>query len=97
MVYVTSDDQLMRTRSFGALFSPTDIRLRYPAISDDVWASIIAGNVKQGMTKDECRLALGEARSIDRRPTYDGLREYWYYDGGTYLIFNDGVLKTFKK
>lgn len=84
-------------RSFPALFSFTDPRLRYPRISDDVWALIIEGKIAEEMTRDECRLALGAPKEIDRATNNSYLREVWLYDNGIYLVFMDGILKSYRR
>lgn len=92
MLWMTTGGTVLKNRSFDALFSLTNPRSRYPDISNDVWDCIVAGKVKTGMTKDEVRLSLGNPASINQRPTYEGVREYWYYSDGTYLYFEDGLL-----
>lgn len=96
-VWMSSQSDVMRNRDFDSLFSLTDVHLHYPTITNDNWNLIVKGDVAVGMTKDECRLALGAPKSVDQRPFYDGVKEYWYYDGGAYLIFDDGLLKSFRK
>ena len=61
------------------------------------WERITRGLVVEGMTKDECRLAMGSPRRISERPDQGGMREYWYYDGGCYLFFVDGLLSQFRR
>lgn len=85
-------------RSFNDLFSETDIRQRYPSISDENWQRIINGQIATYMTKEECRLSIGAPNNLERVPTYSGVREYWYYSNGTYLIFDEeGLLTTFRR
>ncbi len=93
MLWMTTGGTVLKNRSFDALFSLTDVRLRYPNISDEVWSCIVAGKVQVGMTKDEVRLSIGAPSSINERPTHSGVREYWYYGNGQYLYFEDGVLE----
>lgn len=81
-----------RFRSFGALFSFTDPYLRYRNITPEIWKLIIAGQVKPGMTRDECRLALGTPVDISSHTGYSYLHETWRYESGDYLIFEDGRL-----
>lgn len=81
-----------RFRSFGALFSFEDPRRRYRDITPRVWDNIIAGRVEQGMTRDECRLALGAPVEVIHRTGYSYLHETWRYESGRYLIFEDGLL-----
>ena len=97
MVWVADDTRALRQRSFEALFSAIDVRKKYPHIAGDVWHHIVHGTVQDDMTKEECQLALGAPKSINRLPNQNGLREYWYYDGGVYLYFEDGLLKTYRK
>ncbi len=82
------------THSFADLFSLSDPRKRYPKISDEAWANIKAGKVSQGMTRDECRLALGAPDEINRHPGYSEMREIWTYSEGIRLVFADGILTS---
>jgi len=82
------------TRDFADLFLLTDPRKRYPRISDQVWTNIIAGRVDDGMTRDECRLAIGSPAEIDRRAGYSSVQEIWTYTDGIRLVFVDGILTT---
>lgn len=96
-LYMSVDSSSNMPRKFSSLFSLTDPKLKYPAITDDNWKHIINGQVAQGMTRDEARLALGAPSNIDRRPGYSVLREIWTYENGRYLIFDDGILQTFRQ
>jgi hypothetical protein len=40
---------------------------------------------------------MGSPRRISERPDQGGMREYWYYDGGCYLFFVDGLLSQFRR
>lgn len=84
-------------RSFDKLFTFENPRKRYPAIADDVWPLIMQSRIKAGMSRDECRLALGRPNSIDRYPTRAGMKEAWNYSDGVYLIFDDGYLTNFRQ
>ena len=97
MVWMNNNTSTMHGRDFDALFSASDPRQSYPTINDANWDMITHGKVVVGMTKDECRLALGNPKSISERPDQAGMREYWYYDGGAYLYFVDGLLSQFRK
>lgn len=85
------------TRRFASLFSFDDPHLKYPSISDETWQHIINGRVATDMTRDECRLSLGTPKSVDRRPGYGGVKELWIYEDGRYLMFEDGLLRSFRK
>lgn len=97
MVWMSDNASTMHGRDFDALFTAADPHLAYPAITDANWERITRSQVVVGMTKEECRLSLGSPRSINERPDQAGMREYWYYDGGSYLFFVDGLLSQFKR
>ena len=61
------------------------------------WLKITRGEVAVDMTKVECSLAMGSPKRINEIPEQGGMREYWYYDGGAYLFFVDGLLRQFRR
>lgn len=85
------------TRNFDRLFSFTDPRHDFPLIEDATWQLIIHSRVAEGMTRDECRLALGAPASLHRGATSGAQIEYWSYDDGVYLIFEDDILTRFRQ
>ena len=85
------------TRNFAALFSLTDPKLRYPLITDENWAAITNGRVRKEMTREEARLALGSPSDVAYGNDYSFSYERWVYPGGIFLIFEDGILKTFRQ
>lgn len=96
-LFMSVGSGLSAPRDFSSLFSFTDPRRRHPLITDQVWENIINGKVSEGMTREECRLALGAPTSIDRRPGYSYMRELWSYENGIYLVFEDGLLVSFRR
>ncbi len=84
------------SRPFGTLFSLDDPRLSYPDIEDDVWQAIRNARVKQGMTKDQCRLSLGNPKEVRARHDYSSTIDIWIYPDGKMLQFEDGLLKYYK-
>lgn len=96
MLYMTLGDSKAATRNFDVLFSFKDPRQVYPQIKDDIWEYIVRSRVKEGMTRDECRLALGAPPSVMRTPSYGVMREMWRYTDGVYLIFDDGILTFYR-
>ncbi len=96
-LFLATEDAPMLNRMFDNAFSLTDIRKKYPMITDSNWNLIVAGKIAENMTKDECRLSLGAPNNIDQFPSYEGLREMWMYDNGVYLMFEDGILKKYRK
>lgn len=95
-LYMSSPFQSAHPRKFAKLFSLSDPRENYPAISSEVWQAIIEGKVMVGMTRDECRLAIGQPDNVDRQPGYSSLHEIWTYNNGRYLIFIDNILESFR-
>lgn len=97
MVWMSDNASTMQGRNFDALFVATDPHLAYPSITDENWERITRAQVVVGMTKEECRLSLGSPKRINENPDQRGMREYWYYDGGSYLYFVDGLLNQFRR
>ena len=85
------------TRNFETLFAFDNPRKLHPLIRDDAWELIIASQIRAGMTREECRLALGAPTEVIRIPTYAGMSERWSYSDGIFLIFEDGFLSQFRK
>ena len=96
-VYMSSQVSSIKNMTFDKLFSFSDLRKNYSQITDDNWERITRGDVAITMTKDECSLSLGAPRSIERVPTHGGLYERWSYDNGVYLIFENGILTSYRK
>ena len=96
MLYMTIGSGRTATRNFNTLFAFNDPRRQYPEIRDDVWDLIKKSRVRDGMTRDECRLALGAPAQIEKYPTHGGIVERWRYSEGIYLIFEDGYLSRFR-
>lgn len=85
-----SDDN--ESRAFHNLFSISDIRKHYPNIEPETWDYISEGKVKIGMTKDECRLALGNPAELNSGHDYSQTLDIWAYENGRVLWFEDGRL-----
>lgn len=85
-----SDDN--ESRSFSNIFSLSDIKKHYPNIEPDVWELICAGEVKEGMTKDECKLSLGNPSDTNSGHDYSQTIDIWNFDDGKVLWFEDGRL-----
>lgn len=84
------------SRTFESLFSLTDPRLRYPSITDEHWQLIMDGEVAIGMTKDECRLSLGNPADVDTGRNWSSVMDIWQYKDGTFLQFTDGLLSGYR-
>lgn len=85
------------SRRFASLFSLSDPRLKYPDIYPDIWNNIQHSRVAVGMTKEECRLALGSPSDTDTGSDWSRLHEIWRYPGGSVLWFEDGRLARYRK
>ncbi len=96
-MYMTVGTQRNSTRNFDTLFAFDNPRKKYPQISDENWELIKHSRVSQGMSRDECRLALGSPQTIGQRPTTAGMVEYWSYSDGIYLLFEEGYLSYFRR
>ncbi|WP_407405520.1 hypothetical protein [Sodaliphilus sp.] len=96
-VWMSAGQNAINNRDYDSMFSSKDLHGSYPEISGSHWEMIKRGEVETGMTKEECRLAKGAPKKISRMPDQTAVREFWYYDGGSYLQFVDGLLKNFRK
>ncbi|MDE6098161.1 MAG: hypothetical protein K2G24_04675 [Muribaculaceae bacterium] len=96
-VLMTIGSDRLATRNFHRLFAFENPRRRYLSITDEVWKLIIHSKVRQGMTRDECRLALGAPLQIVYGNNTAGTAERWSYPDGVYLIFDDGLLSRFRQ
>lgn len=85
------------SRSFSSLFSLNDPKLAYPGITPEIWEIICRGCLTVGMTKEECKLSLGNPKEVDTGHDWNSLMDYWKYDDGTYLLFQDGRLINYRK
>ena len=95
--YMSVTENAGVSRNFASLFSFKDPHTRYNHITDENWNLIIHGRVAPYMTREECRLALGAPKTVDRRTGISTLRELWTYENGVYLIFDDGILQSFRQ
>lgn len=91
------DGSQTSSRRFASLFYLTDLKKQYPNIEPDVWELIQRGRVRQGMTKQECRLSMGLPADADSGRSYANTLDLWKYDGGRYLQFEDGILVDYRQ
>ncbi|WP_455584902.1 hypothetical protein [Bacteroides sp.] len=75
------------------IFAFGDIRKKYPHTTEENWKLISQGEVQQGMTTDECRLALGNPIQIEFKQ--DTRFETWLYPRKM-LEFESGRLLRYK-
>lgn len=91
----TSD--LHDSRNFAAILNLSDPKEKYPYISDEHWMLIQQGKVGQGMTKEECKLAIGNPDEVRSGHNRAQTMDIWQYSDGTYLMFSDGLLTNFRQ
>lgn len=91
-VYMSTGNGARSTRNFDTLFTLTDPREKYRYITDAIWDYITRRAVCKEMTREECRLAVGNPVEVYRGHYI----ERWNYDNGRYLIFDDDHLQEFR-
>lgn len=96
-VYLTFGIAGIDSRSFSSQFSMTDIHKEYPKIDDNIWKLIQNGDVAEGMTKDECRLSLGNPYDVGSGHNTGYVYDVWQYADGVTLLFQDGILQRYQK
>ena len=84
------------SRTFQNLFSLADPKIKFPGIQDEVWSLIQLGKVRPGMTKEECKLSLGNPSDVNSGHDWNSTIDLWQYTNGTFLRFQDGVLLDFR-
>ena len=85
------------SRMFSSLFSLSDPKEDYPDIAPEIWDLICKGRVCEGMTKEECKLSLGNPKEVDRGHNWDQLLDVWTYSDGSYLFFINDRLSREKR
>lgn len=85
------------SRNFAALFFLKDPKSKYPHITPENWELIQKGKIQIGMTKEECRLSLGNPDDVDTGKTPSQTMDIWKYGDGMYLMFTDGLLSRFRQ
>ncbi len=97
MVLMTAGHSMADNRNFDRLFSFKDPRRMYPDIQPEIWELIIRSRVRPGMSREECRLALGAPDETRQIPSRGTMRDIWQYSQGFYLIFDDGYLINYRQ
>ena len=92
ILLVNPEPNAKTPRTFAKQFVVNNPRKQHSAISDKNWKLITEGNVALGMTTEECLLALGSPKDIQRFNTSSIIRQQWVYDNGQLLVFEDGLL-----
>ncbi len=85
------------SRNFAAIFFLSDPKDKYPQISDENWSLIQRGKLGRGMTKEECKLSIGNPDEVRSGHSHSQTMDIWQYSDGTYLFFTDGLLNEFRQ
>lgn len=94
--YMSIRNTGLESRTFADLFLLTDPRIKHKNISDEVWELIQNGDLRKGMTKDECKLSVGNPSDVNSGHDWSQTIDIWNYPDGKYLRFQDGVLVSFR-
>lgn len=95
-VYMNYRANGKESRGFSNLFYLTDPKLKYGNISDEVWENIRNGKIKNGMTKQECKLSIGNPAEVESGHDYNNIYDLWIYPDGTTVRFIDGVVVSYR-
>ncbi|MCD8031394.1 MAG: hypothetical protein LUF85_11400 [Bacteroides sp.] len=85
-IFIKNNDYIEDLFGFG------DLRKKYPSITEENWALISQGEIRPGMSTEECRLALGSPIQIQQKR--DSRFETWFYQGQTVEFENGKILRT---
>lgn len=96
-IHMNYTSEIADSRNFPAVFYLSDPKNRYPQISEENWKLIQNGKVALGMTKDECKLSLGNPDELKAGHSTTQTLDIWQYSNGTYLFFSDGLLSNFRQ
>ncbi len=86
----------VESRTFPSLFNLSDQKNNYPSILPEVWSLIQEGKVRIGMTKEECKLSLGNPSDVNAGHDWNSTIDLWQYPNGSFLRFQDGLLVDFR-
>lgn len=96
VIYMNLKNAGTETRTFPSLFSLSDPKDRYQAIQPETWSLIQQGKVKIGMTKEECKLSIGNPDDVNSGHDWNNTIDIWSYTNGAFLRFQDGLLIDFR-
>lgn len=96
MAYMNPIHRGLESRTFADLFFVADPKIRHSSIRPEIWELICEGKVKSGMTKEECKLALGNPDDVATGHDWNQTIDIWNYKNGMYLQFQDGLLTKFR-
>ena len=86
-------DQGLKAVWFDDIFSKENPKDKYPSVSEEHWMQIQKGEIKEGMSKEECRLAWGEPLRTNEIIRGTETLEQWVYKRN-FLYFKAGILES---
>ena len=97
-VYTTIGNEFQSARNFEEIFSISNPHEKYPYINNETWGYIKNGLIKSGMTQEECQLSIGLPSHVEIEETNSpNIIKKWVYNNGYILIFENSILKDFKR
>lgn len=96
VIYMNPVYRGMESRTFPSLFCLSDPKLHHQSIRPEIWELIRNERVCEGMTKEECKLALGNPDDVSTGHDWNQTIDIWTYKNGTFLQFQDGLLTRFR-
>lgn len=96
IMYMNPSNRGLESRTFANLFFLSDPKTQHSSIQPDVWELICNGEVKTGMTKEECKLSLGNPDDVNTGHDWNQTIEIWNYKNGSFLQFQDGLLTRYR-
>ncbi|MDE6537128.1 MAG: hypothetical protein K2M13_03715 [Muribaculaceae bacterium] len=96
IIYMNASNRGLESRTFSSLFFLKDPKLHYPSIRPEIWTLITEGAVTEGMTKEECKLSLGNPDDVAQGHDWNRVIDVWTYKNGAFLEFTDGLLTKFR-
>jgi hypothetical protein len=63
--------------------------------ADDFGTLIFNHQIAIGMTFGNVQAAWGKPKSVDRSVSNTGVREYWWFDNGCLVVFENGRVVSF--
>jgi hypothetical protein len=63
---------------------------------DDLFNKVLQASLSPGMTKEMCKLAIGEPYKMDGKKVQGNTRDEWFYYNGIHLFFSNEALVEIK-
>lgn len=96
VLYMNPSHRGLESRTFPSVFYLNDPKEKYPDIKPEIWSVICNGLIVEGMTKEECKLSLGNPDDVASGHDWNQTIDIWNYNNGATLQFQDGLLTKFR-